>query len=312
MTQSGQRTAYEISYDLARSGIIITSGMALGVDGVCHSAALDCGGTTVAVLGCGIDIIYPSQHRELMENIITFNGAVITEFAPGTRPFGGNFPIRNRIISGLTVGTIVVEAGEKSGALNTAHHALEQGRDIFAVPGPTGEYSNMGSNNLLKEGAIAVTCGGDIIDHYTKRYGNKINFSHIIRLREAENYKPVTKSTRNPFAIGKFTKINKSKDEKDNKTETVKEIDKAENNNKPITSVDIKENSEKNQIKKTFFDNSDGINKRIYESIEKESKFPDQIALELNSPISDILTNITVMEIQGLIVRQPGGQYKAK
>lgn len=315
MSQTGKRTAYEISYDLAKSGIIVTSGMALGIDGVCHTAALDCGGLTIAVLGCGIDVVYPSQHRELMENIITFNGAVISEFAPGTKPYPGNFPIRNRIISGLSVGTVVVEAGEKSGALNTARHALEQGRDIFAVPGPAGEYSSMGSNNLLKEGAVAITCGSDIVGKYIQRYANKISFYHIIRLKEAENYKPITKSTKNPLSLGNYTKTTKegAQSSSENIVNEIREQDTPmENKDNDQNSVDVAKNEELEKKKTEFFNSSDSINKRIYDSIEKESKFPDQISLELNVPISNVLTCITIMEIQGLIIRQPGGQYIAK
>lgn len=316
MTKAGQRTAYEISYDLAKSGVIITSGMALGVDGVCHSAALDCGGVTIAVLGCGIDIVYPAQHRELMENIIASNGAVISEFAPGTRPLGGNFPTRNRIISGLTVGTVIIEAGEKSGALNTASHAFEQGRDVFAVPGPIGENNSIGSNNLLKNGAIAITCGGDIIDFYTLRYGNKISFKHIVKIRDAEYYKPLPNSKISPYFREQLSKPAKKKSTQDNIQHKIQGdlADKTTCDSKNNKSCDKSEAENNNSkiLKEALFSSADGINKRIYDTIEEESKFPDQIATELSISISEVLTNITVMEIQGLIKRLPGGQYIAK
>ncbi len=182
MTAIGRRCAYEFAYDLAKSGMIITSGMALGIDSVAHRAALDAGGLTIAVLGSGIDVIYPSQNKDLYEEICQ-KGAVITEFAPGTPPLAHNFPVRNRIVSGLSVGTLVIEAGERSGSLNTARHASEQGRNVFSVPGPNGEYNNKGTNSLLKDGAIPVTEALDIIKYYTERYGNQIKFTHITKRR---------------------------------------------------------------------------------------------------------------------------------
>ena len=152
MTEYGAQTAYAMAYDLARAGAIVVSGMAKGVDGMAHRGAIDAGGTTIAVTGCGIDRVYPAEHKSLMLDIIK-KGAVITEFPPFTPPMGRNFPVRNRIVSGLSLGTLVIEAPTKSGALITAEVAMKQGRDVFAIPGKLGEMSSTGSNSLIKNGA---------------------------------------------------------------------------------------------------------------------------------------------------------------
>ncbi|MDK2798592.1 MAG: processing protein [Clostridiales bacterium] len=159
----GQNVAEKLSYQLAEKGITVVSGMARGIDTSAHKGALKAGKKTIAVLGCGVDIVYPKENTKLMEYIIN-NGAVISEFPPGTYPKPGNFPARNRIISGLAYGTVVVEAGERSGSLITADFALEQGRDVFAVPGNIDNYNSIGTNNLIKQGAKMVTCVEDVLE----------------------------------------------------------------------------------------------------------------------------------------------------
>jgi DNA processing protein len=158
----GRRMATALSDGLARAGLTIVSGLAQGIDGAAHHAALDAGGRTIAVLGCGLDIVYPRAHRQLAENI-TENGVLISEFLFGTPPTRENFPKRNRIISGLSLGVVIVEARGVSGALHTARHALEQDREVFAVPGPAGSDLSVGTNNLIKAGARLVTDAADVL-----------------------------------------------------------------------------------------------------------------------------------------------------
>lgn len=162
-TPYGLEIAEKLSFELARHGITVISGMARGIDSHAHNGTLKAGGRTIAVLGCGLDKPYPAENKLLMEKI-TEHGAVISEYVPGTPPLPGNFPARNRIISGLSHGVVVIEAGEKSGSLITADFALEQGRDVFAVPGNVGNSSSKGSNRLIKEGAKLVTCAKDILE----------------------------------------------------------------------------------------------------------------------------------------------------
>ncbi|HJX39273.1 MAG TPA: DNA-processing protein DprA [Anaerolineae bacterium] len=154
-TRYGRQMVEEIAGDLARSGITVVSGLARGIDSLAHRAALRAGGRTIAVLGSGIDIIYPHEHRDLAGKIVE-RGALITEYPLGTKPEAGNFPPRNRIISGLSLGTLVVEAGKRSGALITADYALEQGREVFALPGSVNSRKSEGTNRLIQEGAAKL------------------------------------------------------------------------------------------------------------------------------------------------------------
>jgi len=162
-TVYGREVARHLAMDLAQNGITVVSGMARGIDGVAHKAALEAGGRTIAVFGCGVDVIYPYEHRELSERIIA-NGALISNYPLGTLPEGSNFPPRNRIISGLGLGTIVVEAGLRSGALITSDFALDQGRDVFAVPGSILSPTSAGCNRLLRDGAAIVTEVRDVLE----------------------------------------------------------------------------------------------------------------------------------------------------
>lgn len=159
----GKEVAFRLSAELAGAGVGVISGMALGVDTAAHRGALDNSGYTVAVLGCGLDHCYPPSNRNLMDELFA-RGAVVSEFPPGTAPLPINFPRRNRIISALSLGTVVVEATAKSGALITASCALDQNREVFAVPGNVGSPYSRGCHRLLKEGARLVESAADILE----------------------------------------------------------------------------------------------------------------------------------------------------
>lgn len=163
VTAYGREMAARIAGDLARAGVTIVSGLARGVDGVAHQAALDAGGRTLAVLGSGVDRIYPPEHRNLAQRI-TEQGAVLSDYLPDTPPDGGNFPPRNRIISGLSLGVVVIEAPDRSGALITVDFAADQGRDIFAVPGQANAANSSGTNRLIRDGARLVRSAEDILE----------------------------------------------------------------------------------------------------------------------------------------------------
>lgn len=164
-TDYGKTAAYKLSYDAAAKGIIIISGMARGIDTYAHRGALDSGGITIAVMGSGFKNVYPSENKKLMHEIAE-RGCVISEYFPDTKPFYSNFPERNRIISGLSKYTMVVEAGEKSGALITAEFALEQGRDVFAIPGNIFSFKSIGTNKLIKDGAKLILNSEDILEEF--------------------------------------------------------------------------------------------------------------------------------------------------
>jgi DNA processing protein len=158
----GREVTRRLVGTLARSGITIVSGLARGIDGEAHRAALEAGGRTIAVLGCGIDRVYPPEHRKLAQEIVQ-NGALVSDYALGTPPEGANFPPRNRIISGLSLGILVTEAGTRSGALITVDFAAEQGRDVFAVPGSVLNNGSKGTNALIQDGAKVVLGPEDIL-----------------------------------------------------------------------------------------------------------------------------------------------------
>ena len=155
ITSYGRQVTEVIAGGLARNGLTVVSGLARGADSVAHQAAISAGGRTIAVLGCGVDQIYPPENRRLAEQIIN-HGALISDYAPGTAPEGVNFPARNRIISGLSLAVVVTEAGQKSGALITATFAAEQGRDVFAVPGNITAPHSQGTNRLIRDGAYPL------------------------------------------------------------------------------------------------------------------------------------------------------------
>jgi DNA processing protein len=164
-TEYGRAVADRLARDLAAAGVTIVSGLAKGVDTLAHRAALQSGGRTIAVLGNGLDQVYPPENAGLARQIAEGEaGAIVSEFPPGVPPDAVNFPRRNRIISGLSLCTVIVEAGEKSGALITADFALEQGRDVFAVPGSIFNPNAVGSNQLLRQGAIPATSADDILE----------------------------------------------------------------------------------------------------------------------------------------------------
>jgi len=165
-TDYGQRIAYRISSALSGKGFVLVSGLAYGIDALAHRACLDVGGKTVAVLGCGIDLVYPAAHTSLVSNIIKKGGTVLSEFPPRSEIVKGMFVARNRIVSGMSKGVLVIEGRKHSGTLITARYAAEQGRDIFAVPGPIDSDLSNAPNLLIKQGAKLVMSENDILEEY--------------------------------------------------------------------------------------------------------------------------------------------------
>lgn len=163
-TSYGKRIAEKLSSELTKSGLVVVSGLALGIDSIAHEACLAAGGKTIAVLACGLDRIYPETNRNLADDIIKNGGLLVSEFPPGTLALKYHFPQRNRIIAGLSLGTVVVEAAKESGALITALLALEYNKEVFAVPGPIDSESSEGTNSLIQNGAKLVTKTDDILE----------------------------------------------------------------------------------------------------------------------------------------------------
>lgn len=182
-TRYGLTASYQIAKDLGKTNTIVVSGMARGIDGSAHRGILDAGGRTIAVLGCGLDICYPAEHKDLMERIVN-NGCVISEYPPGMPGIPKNFPRRNRIISGLSKLVVVVEAGKRSGTLITADLALEYGRDVFVVPGNVTSPLSEGTNNLIKQGCPIITEGNDILQELGIAYSNEEKDVFFKKVRE--------------------------------------------------------------------------------------------------------------------------------
>ncbi len=205
-TLYGLQTAEDLSYELGRRGLCIVSGLARGIDAAAHRGCLNSGGNTIAVLGCGVDRVYPSEHQQLKARILR-SGNILSEFPPGTEPRPHNFPVRNRIISGLSLGTLIIEAGEKSGSLITARLALEQNREIFAIPGTITSSASFGTNFLIKQGAKLVQSWKDIIEELPA------SIRHTFRKDEDENtrhhpkLKRITENEKKLLSAMKFDEV---------------------------------------------------------------------------------------------------------
>jgi len=180
-TVYGRQVTEEIVANLARSGIAIVSGLARGIDSVAHRAALDAVGKTVAVFGSGLDIVYPGENAKLAQAIME-HGALVSEYPLGVKPKAENFPLRNRIMSGLSLGVLVVEAGERSGGLITAHQAVEQNREVFAIPGSILSPASQGTNRLIQEGAKLVRNYADILQ--------ELNLTIVVQQAEIKEFSP--------------------------------------------------------------------------------------------------------------------------
>ena len=167
----GLKHAQELGYQLGRGGAVVVSGAAKGIDTACLKGALTAGRPVIAVLGNGTDVVYPGCNRDLYEDIRR-NGCLISEYPPGTPSFSDHFPVRNRIISGLSLGVVVVEAPYDSGALITARRALDQGRDVFTIPGSLDTHTMAGNIQLMKDGAIIISNGADVLKEYAGQYAD--------------------------------------------------------------------------------------------------------------------------------------------
>jgi DNA processing protein len=206
VTAYGRQVTEEIATSLAQSGLTIISGLARGVDSIAHLAALNAGGRTMAVLGNGVDIIYPAEHRHLTEKIIEA-GALISDYPPGTAPEAVNFPPRNRIISGLSLAVIIVEAGEKSGALITANFAAEQGRDVFAVPGNINAPQSVGTNRLIQQGAHPYLSVQDLIDNLNLHMVGEQRQARSVLPADAVEAKFLTILTEQPLHVDEISNL---------------------------------------------------------------------------------------------------------
>ncbi|MBE6979317.1 MAG: DNA-protecting protein DprA [Ruminococcaceae bacterium] len=292
----GLTVAKRMGYQISRCGGIVVSGMAYGIDGLAMRGALTAGGTVVGVLGCGAEQIYPPSNRALFADTESY-GCILSEFPPGTPPMARNFPKRNRIISGLSCGVLVVEAPEKSGALITARLAADQGRDVFVVPGNIDVATFVGSNRLLRDGAIAVSHGWDILSEYEAQFPGKVrrDIAGNLQTAYADEVSEPVEVEKEVHKVAQKSRVPAQK--KPPKQEIKKKvIDKG--NSSPYSDVnDI--------LPKLSSDEQ-----TIVSAIGKEEQLVDDVIAATGLPVGKVLATLTLLEVKGVVRRLPGKRVR--
>lgn len=288
----GLSSARKLGYQIACCGGAVVSGAAEGIDAAAMSGALTGNGTVVGVLGCGVDIVYPACNRALFTDTQRY-GCLISEFAPGTKPYAWNFPKRNRIISGISHGVLVVEAPKKSGSLITAQQALEQGRDVFVVPGNIDSGVCEGSNQLLREGGMVATSGWDIVGEYAAMYPGKLRTSD----------QPLPVSIMPEVAEQSQLKVAQPKQcvEKTEKTTTNGDKKSVDKPNKPPYSDVEKKLPPLNEQEQ-----------RIVNELKQGERLTDEVIAATGIAAGQMLGVLTLLEIKGVIRRLPGNRIALK
>ena len=297
MSDYGKRMAFEIASDLATAGAVVVSGLALGIDSVSHAAALNAKAKTVAVLGNGVDSVYPAVHKRLA-SIVANCGAVISEYPPGSPPDAWNFPTRNRIISGMSEATVVIEADEISGSLITARLAFKQGKKVYALPGNVDEENSHGISMLIKEGAKPISCADDVLDDFDSVFNAKINIFKLLKQKTLsvdailEHYGVKSR----PYKDKNSVNSNKEKTKSKNK-ETEKDFNSSEN------AADSKK--KENPILATL----DSFSREIYERIPENSNAELDDIVKADDP-QEVMTALTLLEMKGLVTFLSGNVVK--
>ena len=316
MSEYGKRMAYKIGYELASAGAIVVSGMALGNDSVATAGAISAGGTPLAVLGCGVDVVYPRQHATLYDEILR-TGAILSEYPPGTSPIGSHFPVRNRIISGLSQGTLVVEGDIGSGALITAKSAILQGRDIYALPGNVGETNSAGTNRLISEGAGIVFGAKDILENYAFIYRDVLNMK-----RFADAQKLSDPDDAQLARLGVCTRTIKVRDDGNRpasvpqpeaKTPVAKPTPRKSATPPPQKKAESSpaKAPERNDAK-PILDSLTNTQRRVFEAIPIDGMVTVEHLTGEGFSMSEIMASVTILEIKGLIITLPGGLMSRK
>jgi DNA processing protein len=281
-TPYGSISAERMGYELTRDGCLIVSGLAKGVDTAAARGALRAGGRVVGVVGSGLDIVYPAENKALFDDVASV-GAIISEYAPGTPAVAKHFPARNRIISGISVGVTVIEAPLQSGALITAARALDQGRDVFALPGNVDSPACEGSNRLLREGAIIVTSGQEIAEEYAALFPDKIN----ITVRKEKVALGAKQAERLVRSVAQGDKIRQELPKK--------VID----NTEPVEYIDLV------KLKKSLTDDEFGV----VSAISGVKTHIDNIIADSGIPASSALSILTMLEIKGIVIQTKGKYF---
>ena len=298
-TPYGLTMAKRLGQEIARCGGIVVSGMAGGIDAMAMKSALSAGAVVVGILGCGADRIYPPSNRSLFADTERY-GCILSEFPPGAEPLGWHFPKRNRIISGMSCGVLVVEAPERSGALSTANHALEQGRDVFVVPGNLDQPTFVGNNRLLRDGGILISSGWDILSEYADRFPGKVRQSGVrsrqsaypdeVRASLSENDESAGKVAQSPT----LPRVKSGKKEKSNK----KDVDKRTSENYSDVNKDSLALTPPQQA--------------IVDALRSGERLVDQLIAEVGLPAGQVSVALTMLAIRGIVKKRPGNRVSLK
>lgn len=288
----GLTTAKRMGYQIGKCGGILVSGMAYGIDGMAMSGALTAGTPVVGVLGCGADVVYPPSNKGLFADTERY-GCILSEFVPGTPPVKWNFPKRNRVISGLSCGVLVIEAPEKSGALITARQAIDQGRDVFVVPGNIDNPCCAGSNRLLRDGAILAESGWDVVGEYQAQYPDRVR-------RETA---PVH-LTAYPDEV---EKVNAGTEIRQKVAEKVKLPGKNADLKKKLDTKPIDNAPSRGYIGSVAESGSySDEEKRILHALENGERLVDDVIAETGLTTGKLLACLTMLELKGVLKRLPG------
>ena len=291
----GLTTAKRMGYQIARCGGIVVSGMAYGIDGMATAGALTAGSPAVGVLGCGVDVVYPMSNRSLFRDMEEY-GWLVSEFPPGYPPSRWTFPKRNRIISGMCNGVLVIEAPEKSGSLITARQAAEQGRDVFAVPGNIDLPSFQGSNQLLRDGAIMVSSGWEVVSEYEGLYPNSLR-KELGQCRQTaypeevqfaadsgKQYEKVAQDIQKPKQIRNLKKKLDKIDKKDIDNTASRPYSVVDTDSIPLSDEE----------------------RSVIQILEQGERLVDDVIAQTGLPAGKLLSLLTMMELKGVVRRLPG------
>ncbi len=322
MSAYGMHTAYKLSYELTQAGALVVSGMATGIDGVSAAAAMEAGGETVAVLGCGADVIYPKHHAPLYRSILE-KGAILSEYPPGTPPASFRFPVRNRLISGLSQGTVVVEAGMGSGSLITAKDAILQGRDVFALPANIGSRGAEGTNGLIRDGARLALSTADVLEPYRYVYAQEL------RGEEASPAPPTDLHRLESYGVIELTPPTKEGPPPADPPAPIPHSERRQRRASSVKGERAEPRGSKTQSEKREpmpSSRASGTEARPSAvSGTPEGLTPVQLAVlaaipdgeavsadlfrQLEHPYGDTIAALTMLEIMGLVEKLPGGLY---
>ncbi len=279
-TKYGYKAAFHLSEGLAACGIGVVSGLARGIDTAAHKGALHTDGITIGVAACGLDVDYPYQNTAMKQEILR-RGTLVSEYYPGVQPFGGNFPIRNRLLAGISQGVLVAEAGSHSGAMITARHALEQGKDVFAVPNSIFEASAAGVNDLIRQGAKPVSDVMDIVEEYIYLYPQAIKLREPVPVIEEWEQAPTAK----------HAGLNEKK-----------------TGRKPQQTAAVKTQPSQAKEKRPPIE-LHGTAEEIYHLLLEGEKSSEELLAVLTKPSNEVLATLTELEISGIIRRGAGRKF---